>query len=46
MGTVDYSKDYRGEPQSIKTTDIILTKADGTEITLDADKLEELIGVS
>lgn len=43
---LDYSKDYRGKPESVKTTTLILVKADGTEVEIDADQLEALIAGS
>lgn len=40
----DYSKNYAGQDQDVKTTNLILTKDDGTEVELTADELETLLG--
>lgn len=41
----DYSKSYGGKDQNVKTTCLILTKADGTEVKLCANDLEALIAL-
>jgi hypothetical protein len=41
----DYSKNYGGKKQDVKTTCLILTKADGTEVKICADDLEALLAL-
>jgi hypothetical protein len=45
MDTRDYHKNYKGEDQQVKTTNIVLVKADGTEVVCTADQLEALIAM-
>jgi hypothetical protein len=46
MDTRDYHKNYLGEDQQVKTTNLILVKtSDGTEVTLTAEDLEALLAL-
>jgi len=43
--TRDYSKNYAGEDQQVKTVNLILVQSDWTEITLTADDLVSLLAL-
>jgi len=43
MDTRDYSKDYKGEPQQIKTTNLILVATGNVEVVLTGDDLASLL---
>jgi hypothetical protein len=45
MDTRDYSKNYAGAEQAVKTTHLILVKSNGEEVVLDTDQLEALIAL-
>lgn len=45
MDTRDYHKNYLGEDQQIKTTNLILVKSDWTEVTLSGEDLEALLAL-
>ncbi len=41
----DYSKNYAWAEQLVKTKSIILVKADWTEVSFDADLLEDILAL-